>query len=89
MLGDELHDMLYYEQPKLIIKWAQMLAYSYSYYEDNTGMRMQVLLNKENDLNKGSHFISDCGFIKYLFLEKEVDEITKSLQRFLNLKAFL
>ena len=95
MLGDELHSILYTASPKLIIKWAQMFALCYNYYEDNTGMRMQVLLHELsaeknfNDLDKGPHFVSDCGFIKYLFLESEVEEITKSLKRFLNLKAFL
>lgn len=89
MLGDELHNMLYYEQPKLIVKWAQMFAQYYKYYEDNTGMRMTVVLNETNNSDEGPFFFSDCGFIKYTFLECEVEEITKSLRRFLNLKAFL
>jgi hypothetical protein len=89
MLGNELHNMLYYESPQLIIKWAQMFAHYYNYYEDNTGQRMEVVFDKNNATDDGPHFTSDCGFIKYLFLEREVDEITKSLKRFLNLKAFL
>ena len=89
MLGDELHNILYYTSPQLVIKWAQMFSHSYNYYEDNTGQRMQVSLNTFNDFDAAPHFTSDCGFIKYLFLEKEVEEITKSLKRFLNLKAFL
>jgi hypothetical protein len=89
MLGDELHDILYHSSPKLIVKWAQMFAHFHSYYEDNTGQRMQVVLDGANNIDEGLHFASNCGFIKYLFLESEVDAITKSLKRFLNLKAFL
>ncbi len=89
MLGKELHEILYYSHPKLIIKWAQMFAARYNYYEDNTGQRMNVMLNESDADDRGAFFTSDCGFIKYLFYESEVDEITKSLQRFMNLKAFL
>ena len=89
MLGDELHKILYYTSPTLIVKWAQMFCYSYNYYEDNTGQRMQISLNTFDNFYDGPHFTSDCGFVKYLFLESEVEEITKSLQRFMNLKAFL
>jgi hypothetical protein len=94
MLGDELHNILYYSEPKLIVKWAQMFAVYYSYHEDHTGIRMSAelgatLSDEKSKFEEGPHFTSDCGFIKYLFLEREVDEITKSLQRFLNLKAFL
>lgn len=92
MLGEELHNILYYTSPKLVIKWAELFGCSYNYYEDNTGQRMQVSLQPRHAMDKfydGPHFTSDCGFIKYLFLESEVDEVTKSLKRFLNLKAFL
>ena len=90
MLGEELHNILYYTSPKLVFKWAQMFGYSYHYSDGKSGQCMQVsLLNTFDDFYKGPHFVSDCGFIKYFFLEKEVDEITKSLQRFMNLKAFL
>lgn len=89
MLGDELHNMLYYEHPNLIVKWAQTFGYSYHYSEGKAGQCMQVSLHTFDDFYAGPHFTSDCGFIKYFFLEKEVEEITKSLKRFLNLKAFL
>lgn len=91
MLGDELHNILYYSSPTLIIKWAEMFAHFYNYYEDNTGQRMEVIFEKNNAPvpDDGAYFTSDCGFIKYLFLEKEVETITKSLKRFMNLKAFL
>lgn len=94
MLGDELHNILYYSNPKLIIKWAQMFTTYYTYHEDHTGMRMTAqlgatLADGKDTFDDGPHFTSDCGFIKYLFLKNEVEEITKSLKRFMNLKAFL
>lgn len=89
MLGDELHNMLYYENPQLILKWSLMFSAHTHYYEDNTGQRIQIILFKDNDSDDGPYFTSDCGFIKYLFLECEVEAVTKSLRRFLNLKAFL
>lgn len=89
MLGDKLHNMLYYSSPSLIVKWAQLFGHSYDYYEDETGQRMLVSLESFDNFYSKPHFVSDCGFIKYIFLESEVDEITKSLTRFLNLKAFL
>jgi hypothetical protein len=89
MLGDELHNMLYYERPRLILKWSLMFAEYTNHHEDSTGMRMQIVFHKTNNSDEGPFFVSDCGFIKYTFLECEVEEITKSLQRFLNLKAFL
>lgn len=89
MLGDELHKILYYTSPQLVLKWSFMFAIHTNYHEDKTGMRMKVLLSEDNNSDDGPFFTSDCGFIKYLFLEKEVEEITKSLKRFLNLKAFL
>lgn len=89
MLGDELHNILYYTSPALVIKWAQMFSHSYNYFEDSTGQRMQVSLKPFDDFYTKPLFTSDCGFVKYLFLESEVDEITKSLKRFMNLKAFL
>lgn len=89
MLGDELHNILYYEQPKLIVKWAQLFNYSYNYSEGKEGQCMQLSLNTFDNFYVGPHFTSDCGFIRYIFLECEVEEITKSLRRFLNLKAFL
>lgn len=89
MLGDELHKILYYNHPKLIVKWAQLCAHTYDHYEDSTGIRMQIVMNKNNSFGEGPYFSSDCGFAKYLFFEYEVEEITISLQRFINLKAFL
>jgi hypothetical protein len=89
MLGDELHSILYYTSPSLMVKWAQMFGYSYNYSEGKVGRCMQVSLYTFDDFYTGPHFTSDCGFIKYFFLESEVNEITKSLQRFMNLKAFL
>jgi hypothetical protein len=89
MLGDELHNILYYADPQLILRWSFMFAEHTNYHEDSTGQRMQVVFLKENNSDEGPFYSSDCGFIKYLFLEKEVEEITKSLKRFMNLKAFL
>jgi hypothetical protein len=90
MLGDELHNILYYTSPTLVIKWAQIFGYSYHYSEGKSSQQcMQVSLHTFDNFYIGPHFTSDCGFIKYIFLECEVEEITKSLRRFLNLKAFL
>lgn len=89
MLGDELHSVLYYTSPSLIVKWAQLFSHSYDFYEDNTGQRMKLSLKPFDDFYSKKHFVSDCGFIKYTFLECEVEEITKSLKRFMNLTAFL
>lgn len=89
MSGEELHNILYYTEPSLVLKWSLMFAVHTHYHEDNTGQRMRVIFFKDNNSDEGPYFTSDCGFIKYLFLECEVEEITKSLKRFLNLKAFL
>lgn len=89
MLGDELHKILYYTSPSLIVKWVQMFGYSYHYSEGKNGQCMQVSLHTFDNFYVGPHFTSDCGFVKYIFLESEVEELTKSLQRFMNLKAFL
>lgn len=89
MLGDELHKILYYTSPSLIVKWVQMFGYSYHYSEGKSGQCMQVSLHTFDNFYVGPHFTSDCGFVKYIFLESEVEELTKSLQRFMNLKAFL
>ena len=89
MSGEELHKILWVTSPQLVVKWAQLFSHSYDLYEDNTGQRMKISLKPFDDFYAKPHFVSDCGFIKYMFLECEVDEITKSFKRFLNLKAFL
>lgn len=92
MLGEELHSILSCTDPKLVLKWALTFAQQTNYHEDHSctppQMTMQIFLHKDN-CDEGSLFACECNFIKYLFPECEVDEITKLLKRFLNLKAFL